>query len=366
MAKLTGALAKFAKAAPTIDAAKALDGTDASDLIGLVAALSDKQQLAHLEALGDAGLGKAVKKAARKAAYKLKSAGVSVEWVAPKAMDMSVDIDFDRVSMIGGPGIDGHEWIAVASLPGADGGEIDLKDPSGKVRIEPAEELAPSRLRNFVAELRQGGGQPRPIIADAALAVRMIDRVKERLEQGEEGLPKAFGHFDRWRDFVVGQGVDPLTWSARDKVKPATKKAATSALAAILDNPQAGFLAPPMDALATIEDEFGALLHSDETITRAAFEKALVALADRGADAWFKTEGVPATLTSRLEGTADVLFFQGKDDLAAALLKWADIVAAHDGDGSDLELLKKGFRGALDLEGAWTHRDAHMRGEAHH
>ncbi|MCA9516144.1 MAG: hypothetical protein KC635_14465, partial [Myxococcales bacterium] len=212
MSNLTASLQSFADADADLSAARALKGAAEADLLALVAALTADGKRAHLETLADAGLGKAVKKAAGAAAYKLKSKGVAGEVKKGTTFTMAApEVSLERVAIVGAPGLDGHVWLVLSDLGGVAGGELDIRGLEAAPRAEVHEELSKSRLKKHL----ETTGSARPILAHADLAVRVIDQAKGVVGGLPGGAPPAFDHLVRWRDRAVELGADPSRADAR-------------------------------------------------------------------------------------------------------------------------------------------------------
>ncbi|TNF35375.1 MAG: hypothetical protein EP329_06260, partial [Deltaproteobacteria bacterium] len=204
MPALSAALDAFAAGDGDLAAARGLAAHSEAELLALVDHLAATRQRAHLEALGEAGLGKKVKKAARAAAYKLKSAGVSGEVKKAGGLDLTVAVELDRVAIVGPPGLDGQAWVIASALPGAPGFEIDLRADNESARIEEAEELGRGRLKKLFDKADAG----RSFLADADLTVRLLDVIEARLAGLPGGLPRTFDLAARWREVARSHGAD--------------------------------------------------------------------------------------------------------------------------------------------------------------
>ncbi len=347
-----------------VAAAHSLAGEPEAALLALVAQLAAAQQRAHLEALGEAGLGKAIKKAARGAAYKLKSAGVSGEVKRTAALDLTMAVELDRIAIVGPPGLDGQAWIIAAGLPGAEGFEIDLRSDDKPARIEAAEDLGRGRLKKLFDQA--GAGQS--FLADADLAVRLVDVIEARLASLPGGVPPSFEHASRWREVAREHGASGARFNARQVIAggEAVDPPSDEVVAALLEDVRVGYLVPPEKVIQRIDSDFGALMHSDQEVDEAAFREECSGLLDLAADFWLETAGGAAQLAAWLDADADLLLGRGDGDAARALLGLADGLRGFEGRGSEAPLLAKGIRSAIDLDHAWDHRQAHIGGHAAH
>ena len=104
---MTSTMKAFANGIPTLEAGKALASEDAEALLELIGQLLEENLRGHLEILGESGLPKVAKKAARKAAHKLKCAGVSSEVTAHRntAMSFAVETDLSQIALVSAPGL---------------------------------------------------------------------------------------------------------------------------------------------------------------------------------------------------------------------------------------------------------------------
>jgi len=358
---LSAPLAAYLAGPADLATAKSLTYDKAAGL-GLVAALAEKKARAHLEALGEVAADKDVKKAARAAAYKLKSQGVAAAPLEKKAgVDLSVVAELDRVAIVSAPGLDGHLWLVLASLPGAGGGELDVRDPERGPRLDAVEDLALGRVRRKHAEIAAASRMQKPLLADAALAVRLIDYAIDDLKDAPR-----FPYFQAWRDRAVKLGADPATLDARAKLGPSGRPVPRAAIEQLARHPIVGYIAPPGSALDQLERDLGPLVHSSEPITRDDFAAQVNARAQEAANRWSADDAQRARSGKWLDATADVLFASGDADMAQVALALADDVREWNPAGGAHPLIEYAFETNLDFESAWHHREAHTKGEAHH
>lgn len=362
MAALSDAAHAFAAATPTADAAEALKGLPEAELLALVAHLTGERARAHLEVLGAAAVPKKAKKAARAAAYKLKSAGVAGE-VAPRAaaIDLSAFVDLDRVAVIGAPGLDGQTWLLLAQLPGTPGVEFDVKPGDEPVRIEVEDELGRGRLRKLHESL-QGG---RAVLAGADLAVRFIDRVGEQLAARPGGAPASFVHLERWRTEAIRHGADGARCDARAALGEIAQ-ADEAQVEALFDELRVGYLVPPPDVSRTVEQALGRLVHEDAPIAEEAFRAECAEVFATAVEIWSE-KVAPSALADMLDLDGDLLFSVGERAGAAAALGLADALRDPEGGAERAASLRlAAVSRAFDLDAAWQHRAAHIAGDAHH
>lgn len=362
---LSAQLQSFVDGPAELAAARAL-AYDRGAGLALVAALTDKKLRSHLEALGEVASDKEVKKAARAAAYKLKSAGVSGGVQREAGIDLSVKIETEGVAAATAPGFDGRLWLVLSSLPGAGGGELDLRDGSGKQRIDPIQELSLGRVRRFHGEVSAQLTLQPPVLADLDLAARLVGIAAEALALSGRPVPPAMEHFKAWGLRAVALGADPNRASARATLGPAGRPLPVGAIDVLAEHPRLGFLAAPPEAFEPIDKEFRALLHGQEAIEKDAFLAQGKALVEQAARLWWSSATGRKLAALWLDATADVLMVAADHDAARIALAASDELLAWDGDPLAHPLVERAFKGAVDLEAAWMHREAHMRGEAHH
>ncbi len=363
---LSPELETFAAGPADLATARALTYDRAGGL-ALVKHLTAERLRSHLEALGEVASDKDVKKAARAAAYKLKSAGVQGGVQREATIDLSLRIETERIAMATAPGFDGHLWIVVPALPGAGGGEIDLRSTREGPRVDPIPELAIGRIRKLQAELVADRVALPPVLADLDLAARLVDHAVRALEGAGGHVPPALDHFRAWRDRALELGAKPEGASARAVLGPAAQPLPEGVIDLVAGHPLLGFLAAPATAFDAIDKEFRALLHGDEAIDKESFLARGEAMVGEAAERWARSESGRGQAATWLDATADVLMAVGELVEARLVLGLADGLRAWDGQAPlSQPLVKKAFFGAVDLEAAWMHREAHMRGEAHH
>ncbi|MFO0750092.1 MAG: hypothetical protein U1F43_31140 [Myxococcota bacterium] len=277
------------------------------------------------------------------------------------AVDLTVKAELDRVAIASAPGMDGHLWIVLGTLPGAGGGELDVRDPERGPRLDIVEELALGKIRRGHAEMVAQARLQKPVLADAALAARLIDHARGDLE----ATPK-FNHFLAWRDRAVKLGVDIGQWDARAHLGPAGRPVPRTAIESLASHPIVGYIAPPGAALEQMEKELAPLLHGNEPIEKEAFVKRFEAMAQENAVRWSADAALRDRAARWLEATADVLYFGGESEHAKIALALADDLRAWDPAGGAHPVVSYAFETNLDVEAAWHHREAHARGDAHH
>jgi hypothetical protein len=359
-------LQSYVDGPPGLDAAKALVYDRALGL-ALVEALADKRLRSHLEALGEVASDKEVKKAARKIAYKLKSAGVSGGVRREASIDMSLKIETERVAAASAPGFDGRLWLVLPSLPGAGGGEIDLREGNQEQRVEAIADLSLGRVRKFQSEAMADKVLQAPIMVGLDLAARLVTCVEVALKASGRPVPVALGHMSAWRDRAVELGADPERASARARFGASSAPASEEQIARFEAHPLQPFMAAPASAFDDIDTDFRSLMHGQDEIDKADFIAKASELTSEAAKRWAASKDKRSLAEMWLDATADVMLADGDEETARISLALADELAAWDGaDPLEQRLVARAFRGAIDLEAAWLHREAHMRGQAQH
>lgn len=369
--RLTKALKEFAEGDGSVAAAKALKGEDEERLLLLIDKLVEGAQRTHLENLGEAGLGKAIKKAARKAAYKLKSAGVDGGGGRAGGLDLRVAIDLGEAALVTAPGLRGQGWTACVTLPEAEGLEV-VCDPHGSIKeISALEGLAVGRMRKALREARETPGSALPVMASASLALRWLDRLAAELEIAGLPRPATWAHIDRWRKVAVEHGADPEQAAARvvlaDKLDDLDRRLKRTT-GEVLDVAEAGVMLPDEAAIEALMMQVGEAVHSQLELTEAQFKERLEGLADSAADTWLADETRRKRVAHRLETTADVLLAAGKEQQALQCLYVSDQLAGGDKLPHELGLIQEAFRGIISYDAAWSHYADHKadpEGHAH-
>lgn len=363
---LSPELSAFAETAPELKHARALV-YDRQAGLELVSALVERKLRSHLEALGEVSPDKEVKKAARAAAYKLKSAGVSGGVRLEGGIDLSVKIETRDIASACVPGLDGKLHLVLPSLPGHGGGELDLRD-GDKPRAEPLTELAVGRIRRFAADNGIGQANHPALLIDLDLAARLVDLADEAMTLSATTVPPTFSHFRSWRQRAAGFGADPSRVSARARLGPIARPLPESAVAEFAADARVGYLSAPPAAFTPIDKEFRALMHGREPMERADFDAQARGLIERAAASWWGSTQQRRAAALWLEASADLLLSPAVADEAMArialgladdLMDWAGAPLSH-------PLLERAFVGAIDLNHAWNHREAHVHGHVHH
>jgi hypothetical protein len=357
-------LASFAAAAPELSAARALS-YDKKAGLDLIAHLSAAKLRSHLEALGEVSPDKEVKKAARAAAYKLKSAGIDGGVKLDGGIDLAVKVETVDIAAATVPGMDGRLQLVLPNLPGHGGGELDLRE-GDKPRAEVVSELAIGRIRRFAADNGLGKAlQPLQLI-DLDMAARLIDIAEEASALSGLMVPPTFSHFRSWRQRAATFGADPSRASARAKLGAVPNGLPDGAIDELGQNPRLGYLSAPVTAFTKIDKDFRALMHGREPMERGDFDAQAKALLEQAVADWWASDNQKKAACLWLEASADLLLAADDEASARMALAVSDDLASWRGEALAHPLIKKAFMGAVDLEGAWNHREAHVHGHAHH
>jgi len=357
-------LAAFAAAAPELSAARGLS-YDRKAGLDLVAHLVANKQRSHLEALGEVSADKEVKKAARAAAYKLKSAGVEGGVKLDGGIDLTVKIETTDIAAATVPGLDGRLQLVLPSIPGHGGGELDLRDPE-KPRAEVIGELAVGRIRRFANDNGPGQAHHPLQLIDLDMAVHIIAVAEQAATLAGIQIPPTYSHVRSWAVRAATFGADASRASARKKLGAPPKGLPEGAVDLLAAHPRLGHLSAPSTAFTKIDKQFRALMHGTEAVERADFDTQAKGLLTQAATDFWASPGQRKAAVLWLELSADLLLAIGDEEAARIALALADDLDGWAGDPLAHPLIERAFMGALDLDSAWQHREAHVHGHAHH
>ena len=324
---LTDAVAAFAGGEPSIAGATALKSEAADALMALVTSLSAGSQRAHLEAIGESKLPKAVRKAARKAAYKLKSAGVEGEVrVEGPQFQVRAEVDLEQAALLTAPGMRGEFWLLLSELP--QGGSAELRLVDGSVEeCRLLESLSRGKLRNIERNIRDQYDSGLPVLTHAGAAVRFVRHLEELVAAGSLEAPEDWPYVKRWADAAVALGADPDVYNARIQLASELSNMDVNlqrTVTKVVDLPVVGVLLPPEYAIQTFVGQLEGVVHSDIEIDRATFDARLNGMADSAADAWLAADSLRERVAGWLDLTADTLLVRGHRDGALQVLWTAD------------------------------------------
>lgn len=338
---------EFMGSPATEAAASALAALSEPTLAELVTALSEQDAINHLEALAGAEpLPRTIRKAARFAAYQLRSRGVTA---APQSRVVSLAApltppDLDRAAIVLLPGLYGRFWLFLGPLPGVSAIEIEGEAHGTLKRIEAMAGVAPSRLEKIVARIgraasHRGVAEPRLVSAD--LALRLLTHLEALLKlpghPDGAGLPATWTNVLLWREAAVNVGADPHRASARALLsapvdaQDTTRASLIAASHELMSTPLSGPHAPPpwiaeailADVMERAQGAFDGVSDVDAA-RRALLEE--IALAH--CDAFLGRAPHSGRTAILLEATADGLFALNEPSLAKVCLALADALSA--------------------------------------
>jgi hypothetical protein len=360
------AIATFLSEAPTPEATRAFLATlgtpSPATVEEVCGALERQEARAHLEALGEAATEKALKKAARLSAHKLKSKGVASTW-RRAAVSLTGPLELDRVAILAPVSLAGRFEGLLAPLPEAPGGMLDVGAGHAK-QAETMPELNLARVRALHKDAVRRDAASAPVLAEAALAVRFVEAAKETLATLGRATPPAFSHFVAWaaRARALGAGPSP---SARGRLSPSSAPL-EEVVKAVVEHPRAHPEVLPPELSELIDPKIGPELHSHAAIPESDFLAKVEALALEALDLWWTRQHVPAVAAGWLELGADLLAAGDDEAGACAFLAAADHIRGHAGPARTSPLLSAFVLRAVNAPSAWRHREAHIHGHAHH
>jgi len=361
-------LSAFAEGDADLDKARQLRSVSERELLALVAVLVADARLGHLEALATAGLGKVVKKAARKGLYQLRSSGVQAESTQRRAV-LSKEVTLQEIGIALAPGISGQTWLMAAGLPGSQGFEIDLKPGGDVARMERYDGLTRARLRRVLREVSLRPEQGQPMLANASLMVRMIDTMLTDLKGNAASIEPRFEVIKHWRDVAVGHGADPRRYDAREALAGPLSNIdinLTRTAPELFDESTAGSMIPPTHALEAMFQGVEAAVSSAVSIERPVFDERLRGLACSAADAWLASEDVCVRVRRWLDASADLQWANDASDRALQLLWLSDQIGTADLLPHELPFMTMAFERTMDQDLAWEHYMARLNGDADH
>jgi hypothetical protein len=365
-AELAAAVDTFLAEAPSTASANSLAGLIPPTAIDAVcASLAGRGARAHLEALGEATKDKNLKKAARAAAYKLKSAGVAATFKPERrAIDLTPAVELDRIAIVIVPTLGGNTEILVGTLPGAAGGMLDLTSQEQRAEIDAS--MTAGRLRRIAADAgARRGGRGIPLVnADVAVrAVRAADAYLSELGRSRHG---AFAGLLAWAERAEALGADAVRADARLQLQPIPEADDATLLDLMFNHPWSGTPGVPDELGSELDVVLAEELHGQDETDEETFCKRIETLSAQALDTWWAKSGVPQATVRMLELGADVMVALDERDAAALLLTAADRLKSHAGAGSESSLLSGWIGRLVNPRSAWKHRLAHIHGHAHH
>jgi hypothetical protein len=338
----------------------ALRAAPVPELLALIPELAAARQRAHLEALAHRSLPRAVRKAAGKAAYQLKSAGVADEWrPAAPARALEVVEDLGLVGGCVGPGLVGLASVVVGQVGMGYGFGLTTDMGAAGCEVDVVGALSRSQLRRELRNRRDPG--ERVVLCDVHLAARFVDWVAVELAERGPATPEGWSKVLEWRQEARAHGADPAQAAARSRVEVATPPRAV--VEAVLSNDELGVFSPPPGVVDTLGTGLDAAVKSPIEVTQVAFRQRLMDSADRTLDAWLAEPADRARVLRWLELDADVAWAAGLPDQAAAILWTADRLSDPAVEARSLDLLKRSMARLVDHDGCWAARLADREGD---
>jgi hypothetical protein len=357
---LTTSMTAFADGTPSLDDGRALATEAPPLLLELIACLLEAKQRGHLEILGQSGLPKAAKKAARKAAHKLKCAGVTSDIESRKSVgvDFSIETDLSQIALVSAPGLRGQGWHAFAGLPGLSACEIMLREGCQIAEANVLQSLSIARLKRALIDMKDQPNTSLPVLCDASLAVRMIDHTTEAVRAGDGQFPREWTHVLSWRDKAVDLGADPESRDAStllSKELTKLKEEPDVEASQLLMNPECGIMLPPTAVLEALFREVQVITHSDREYEREDFDEHLRGLAHAALDQWLSNEKEVSALARRMKAIADVLLYTGDKDGALHALWLSERMPEMARLPHEYKLLSEGLVKVVAFDAAWQH-----------
>lgn len=371
---MPAAAREFMTTPASIGTASALSALSEGELADLVQHLVAAEALLHLEALADAPpLPKTVKKAARFAAYQLKSRGV----VAPaesRVVSLSsgpTTADLARAAIALLPGLYGRFWLFLGPLPGVSAIEVEGECHGTLKRVEAIAGVGPSRLAKLIDKIgaaarAQGlNAEPRLVSADLALALIAHLEALIRLpgHPDERGLPATWVNVALWREAAMKLGADASRASSRVALEPVADADRPERLVRsgeLMTMALSGAHAPPpwiAEALLTDVIEKGeghwqaaAATGATGPALDAAGRSLLEEMALAHGDAFYAHPSHSQRVARHLEATADGLFALGHHDEAKTLLVVSDALARREVAPREVALVAAAMRQLVDPE----------------
>ncbi|PIE20122.1 MAG: hypothetical protein CSA66_01510 [Proteobacteria bacterium] len=361
--------AAFADGPPDLAAADALSALDAAALTALLEALKTAGKRSHLEIIGRSRLPKATRKAAKKIAYALRSAGVGESAASTAAaIDLSAKTDLSEVALVGPPGLSGRYWIMLSRLPQTQPLAIEVGPwGEGTVNVTELDHLTPATIRRYLRNY-QDEDVYRLELASADLALRAVDHVAAEVRARGGAFGPHWHHVLWWCGRARELGADPARADARAALGEAAADADAEAMrhasARLLDLRQAGLHVPPEPAAQALLSQVAAASEAKHELTREQLDDRLGGLADAACDAFFASEQTQARAARALSATADVLHHLGLRDQAVAALWLSDQLATGAFLPHELGLVSGAFRRIISFDAAWAfHEELMSKGE---
>jgi len=345
---------------PAAADAAARAGEDA--LLSAVVTLKEAGRRSHLELMGRPTFPKKARKAAKKAAYQLKSAGVSAE-PAPRSAGIALTdrVGLDDITLVGAPGLAGRYWVLLAELPDAAPVAVETQAWGGPARVTVMERMSSGRLRHYAREVADEELPGKPIVASADLGLAMVAHVGEAIRADKGAFPPGWAEVLFWCEKAKAHGADPTRAAAASIVgDEPLSDALNEGTEELVDVMAVGPVVPDQAAIDALITQVIDTAEGDTELTREELVDRLEGLADAGCDAYYGNPEAQARAARALRASADVLAFSGQRDLARRCLWIAEQLQSGAVLPHEIGLLSRSFRRVIDYERAWEHHREHV------
>ncbi len=349
---------RFLNEAPTAELLAELARFEPSELDGLITQLEEGSQRAHLEALGaSSGFAKAVRKAAKKAAYRLKSKGVSSEWRPAQGLSFkAADEPLGDVGAMAMPGLHGN-WIFILRSLGEEFAVSATCEEGRVVDSDTAGTLSISRIRKIVAAEAERTDRALVLVVGGDLAVRSLARIEEELAIAGEDTPGDWQAVRWWRDEAVRRGADGARADARaalaDKLATLPLDVQRTTLGLFGAPGVTTPLVASESAYQSLERELHDACHSPLEMDQATFRERVEGIQAQVTDEWLADPVKRQLMGSWLDGNADFLWAAGQERSALQCLWLADRARDLDLKPSEIEFFQDAVGLAVDFGLAW-------------
>lgn len=336
-------------------------GAGEGALLDAVGALLGGARRDHLELMGRASFPKAIRKAAKKAAYQLKSAGVGAAAPArPAGIALGDRIELDAIALVGAPGLAGRYWVLLAELP--DAAPVGAETPAwgGEARVTVLEHMSAGRLRHYEREVRDEKLPGKPIIASADLGLAMLGHIGAAVRDQGGAFPPGWAEVLWWCERARAHGADAARADARAHFADADlSDALADRTGELLDLMAAGPHVPEQAAIdALITQVVETAERPGQGLTRDELVDRIEGLADAGCDAYFGNPEAQGRAARALDASADVLLYGGHRDAAHQCVWVAEQLRSGARLPHEIALLSRSFRRVIDYDRAWEHHQS--------
>jgi hypothetical protein len=356
------ALAAFVSGAPDGASADRAAGAGEPALLDAIAALVRAARRDHLELMGRPAFPKAIRKAAKKAAYQLKSAGVAAAAPARAAgIALGDRVDLDAISLVGAPGLAGRYWVLLAELPDAAPVGVETQAWGGQARVTVLDHMTGGRLRHYEREVRDEALPGKPIIATADLGLAMVAHIGAAVRSQGGAFPPGWAEVLWWCERARAHGADPARADARARfADEPLPDALADTTGGLLELMAAGPHVPEQAAIDALIRQVVETAERKDALTRAELVDRLEGLADAGCDAYFGDPEAQARAARALDASADVLLFGGHAAAAHQCVWVAEQLRSGARLPHEIALLSRSFRRVIDYDRAWEHHQEQL------